>query len=97
MLSFNIGTNQPLGILSKFHITLGGKLVCIGIMVFQGLVDFNLLLGHDNVYVMATLVSSLFRVMCFPHEGRIMEIDQILFVGPNMTPNQPTYLNGPYM
>lgn len=26
-----------------------------------------------------------------------MTIDYILFVGPNLTPNQPTSLNGPYM
>lgn len=26
-----------------------------------------------------------------------MTIEQLLFVGPNLTPNQPTSLNGPYM
>ena len=66
-------------------------------MVVQGHFYFNLILGCDYVYDMGALVSSLFRVMCFPHEGRIMTIDQLSFVGPNLTPNQPSYLNGPCM
>lgn len=50
---------------------------------------------------MGALVSSLFRVMCFSHEGRIVSIDQLSFVGPNCVgpnwaPNQPASLNGSY-
>lgn len=66
-------------------------------MVVQGPLDFNLLLGHDYVYVMGALVSSRFHQMCFPREGRIVTIDQLSFIGPNLTPNQPASLNGPYI
>ena len=97
LLAFNRGTSQPLGILPKLPIILGGKIVYIDVMVVQGPLDFNLLLGRDYVYVMRALVSSLFRVMCFLHEGRIVTIDQFSFVGPNLVPNQPTSLNGPCM
>ena len=63
-------------------ITSGGKIVYIDVMVVQGPLDFNLLLGRDYVYVMGALVSSLFHVTCFPHERRIVIIDQLTFIGP---------------
>ena len=86
----NGGNNQPLGILLKFPITLGGKIVYIDVMVVQGPLDFNILLGCDYVYVMGALVSSLFHVVCFPHEGRIVTIDQLSFIGHQMPPMQPS-------
>lgn len=52
MLAFNRGTNQPLGILPKFPITLGGKTIYLDVMVVQGHLYLNLLLGRDYVYVM---------------------------------------------
>ena len=69
LLDFNRRTNQLLGILSKFPITLGGKTIYIDVMVVPGPLDFNLLLGHDYTYVMGALVSSLFHVIFFPHQG----------------------------
>lgn len=62
LLDFNRGTSQPSGILPKLSITLGGKIVYIDVMVFQGPLDCNLLLRRDYVYVMGALVSSLFHV-----------------------------------
>ena len=59
-------------------------------MVVQGPLDFNLLFGRDYVYVMGALVSSLFHVVCFPHEGRIMTIDQLSFIGHQLPPMQPS-------
>lgn len=97
LLSFNRGTNQLLGILPKLPITLGRNIVYIDLMFFQGPLYFNVLLGHDYNYFMGALVSSLFRVICFPHEERTVTIDQISFIGPNFSPNQTSFLNGPYM
>jgi len=91
-LAFDGGTSQPLGILSKFPITLGGKTIYIGVMVIQGALNFNLLLGRDYIYVMGALVSSLFRVVCFPHDGIIVTIDQLSFFGPQVPPLQPSSL-----
>ncbi len=48
LLDFNKGTNQPSGILPQLPITLGGKTSYIDVMVVQGPLDFNLLLGHDG-------------------------------------------------
>ena len=64
-------------------------------MVVQGPLDFNILLGHDYVYAMKDVVSTLFRVMHFPHDGKIVTIDQLSFVTPDhhITPSNKTTLN----
>ena len=66
-------------------------------MVVQGPFDFNLLLSRDYVYVIRALVSSLFCLICFAHEGRIVAVDQLSFVGPNFTHDQPSSPNVPCM
>ena len=86
LLAFDGGACPSLGVLPKFPITLGGKTVYIDVLVTQGVLDFILLLGHDYVYAMGALVSSLFRVVCFPHDGRIVTINQVSFVSPSMPP-----------
>ena len=75
ILAFNRRPTTLLGILPHFPVTLGGKTVCIDVMVVQGPLDFNLLLGRDYVYAMKAIVSTLFRVMHFPHDGKIVTID----------------------
>jgi hypothetical protein len=37
------------------------------------------LLGRSWTYAMMVVVSSVFQVLCFPHEGRIVMIDQMSF------------------
>ena len=75
VLDFNQIPTAPLGTLPYFPITLGGKTICIDVMVVQGPLDFNLLLGRDYVYAMKAIVSTLFRVMHFPYDGKIVTID----------------------
>ena len=67
-------------------------------MVVQGPLDYNLLLGHCYIYSMGAIVSSLFRVMCFPHEGQVVKlIDQISFPGSHIANSQMPSLNGLFM
>jgi hypothetical protein len=47
--------------------------------VVPGPLDFNILLGIDYVYSMKDVVSMLFDVMHFPHNGSIVTVDQISF------------------
>jgi hypothetical protein len=82
LLSFNRRTSQPLGTLPQFPITLGGKTVFIDIMVVQNPLDFSLLIGRDYIYAMKAIVSTLFHVISFPHDGRVVTIDQLSFVDP---------------
>jgi hypothetical protein len=93
LLAFNRRTSQPLGILPQFPITFGGKTVFIDVMVVRDPLDFALLLGRDYVYAMKAIVSTLFYVISFPHDGRIVTIDQLSFIGPNWV----TSLSGSYM
>jgi hypothetical protein len=95
LLSFNKRTNQPLGTLPQFPVTLGWKTVFIDVMVFQDPLDFSLLLGQDYVYAMKAIVSTLFCVISFPHDGRIVTIDQLPFFGPEFT--SMTSLHSSYM
>jgi hypothetical protein len=64
-------------------------------MVVQDPLDFSLLLGRDYVYAMKAIVSTLFCVISFPHNGRIVTIDQLSFVGLDLTLMTP--LNGSSM
>ena len=80
ILDFNQRPTAPLRTLPYFPITLGGKTVRIDVMVVQGPLDFNMILGRDYVYAMKVIVSTLFRVMHFPHDGKIVTIDQLSFV-----------------
>jgi hypothetical protein len=45
LLDFNRRASEPLGILPRLPVTLGGKIVYIDVMVVQGPLDFNFLLG----------------------------------------------------
>jgi hypothetical protein len=93
LFDFNGRTSHPLGILLQFPINLGGKNVFIDVMVVQDPLDFDLLLGRDYVYAMKYIVSTLFHVIYFPHDGIMVTIDQLSFVGPYLTFNPMTSLN----
>jgi hypothetical protein len=97
LLTFDIRASQPLRILPLFPVTLRGKKVYIDMMVFHDPLDFNLLLDQDYVYAMRYFVSTLFRVMFFPHNKNIVTIEQILVIDPHLMVNHPPSLNGPYM
>jgi hypothetical protein len=62
-------------------------------MVVQDPLDFSLLLGRDYVYSMKAIVSTLFHVISFPHDGRVVTVDQLSFIDPTWI----TSLNGSYM
>jgi hypothetical protein len=82
LLAFNRRTSQPLGTLPQFPVTLGGKTVFIDVMVVQDPLDFSLLLGRDYVYAMKDIVSTLFHVISFPHDGQVVTVDQLSFIDP---------------
>jgi hypothetical protein len=62
-------------------------------MVVRDPLDLSLLLGRDYVYAMKSIVSTLFRVIHFPHNGRIVTIDQLSSIDPDWV----TSLSGSYM
>jgi hypothetical protein len=97
LLAFDICPSEYLVVLPQLPISLGGKTVLVDVIVVQGPLDFNMLLGRDYVYAMNVVVSTLFRVMHFPHNGRIVTIDQLEYNNhhPNSTLFQTTPLYVP--
>jgi hypothetical protein len=89
--------SHPLGILPQFPITLGEKTVFVNVMVVQGPLDFDLLLGRDYVYAMKSIMSIPFHVISFLHDGRMVTIDELSFFGPDLTINSMNSLNGSYI
>ena len=59
ILDFNRRPTAPLWILPHFTINLGGKTSCVDVMVVQGPLDLNPLLGEDYIYSMKFVVSTL--------------------------------------
>ena len=68
-------------------------------MVVQGPLDFNMILGCYYAYDVKVVLSTLFRLMHFPYDGKIVTIDQISFVKPNyhVNPSHQTSLSVPHV
>jgi hypothetical protein len=62
---------------------LGGKTMCVEVEVVDAPLDYNLLLGRSWTYAMHAVVATVFWVLCFPHEGQIVTIDQLSFSHPD--------------
>jgi hypothetical protein len=77
LLDFDRCPSEYLEILPQFPISLGGNIFLVDVIVVQGPLYFNMLLGCDYVYAMNVAVSTLFRVMHFPHTETIFTIDQL--------------------
>jgi hypothetical protein len=57
--------------------------MCVGVEVVDASLDYNLLLGRSWTYAMKAVVATIFQVLLFPHEGRIVTIDQLSFSRPD--------------
>jgi hypothetical protein len=71
---------RPHGIIPSFPVQLEGKTVCVEVEVVDVPLDYNILLGRSWTYAMTTVVSTIFRVLCFPHEGQIITVDQVILL-----------------
>jgi hypothetical protein len=60
LLGFDRRPSEYLGILPQLPISLGGKISLVNVILVQGSLDLNMLLGHDYVYSMNIVVSTLF-------------------------------------
>ena len=74
--------SQPIGLFRNFPITLAGKTVCIDVEVIDTLLDYNILLGRSYTYTMSTIPSMVHSKMSFPHNGKIVTIDQLTYHEP---------------
>jgi hypothetical protein len=62
---------------------LGEKTVCVEVEVVDAQLDYNLLLGRSWTYAMQVVVATVFQVLLFPQEDRIVTIDQLSFSHPD--------------
>ena len=85
LTAFDGRSFKPHGILPSLKVCLGGKTVAIEVEVVDAPLDYNLLLGRNWMYSMQAIASSLFHVVCFPHNGKIVMIDQMAFKNPSIT------------
>ena len=72
-------------IIPSLKVRLGGKTVAIEVKVVDVPLDYNLLLGRNWMYSMQAIASSLFQVVCFPFNGKIVTIDQTSFKNMSVT------------
>jgi hypothetical protein len=77
--AFNGSGFKPYGVLPSSSITLEGKTVQVEVEVFDAPLDYNLLLGRSGVDSMRAVVSTLFRVVHFPHQGKVVTVDPLVF------------------
>ena len=75
LTAFDGRSSRPHGILPSLKVLLGGKTVAIEVEVVDAPLDYNILLGRNCMYSMQAVSSSLFRVVCFPFNGKIVTID----------------------
>ena len=54
--------------------------------------NYNLLLGQSWTHDMFGVLSSLFGVLCFPHEGKIVIVDQLAFFSSNSSNGNVPYV-----
>jgi hypothetical protein len=81
--AFNGSRFKPYDVLPSFPITLEGKTVQVEVEVFNAPLDYNLLLGRSWIDSMHAVVSTLFLVVHFPHQGKVITFDQLAFFNSN--------------
>lgn len=74
-----MGVLFPIVLYPSIPIKLVGKIVLIYIEVLNAQLDYNILLGWSYMYEMLAIASSVFRIMMFPHEGKVITIDQLTY------------------
>ena len=77
--AFDVHVFKPHGIVPSFPVTLGGKTMNVEVEVVDAPIDYNMLLGQSWTYAMEVVPSSYFRCIKFPHEGKLVTIDQLSF------------------
>jgi hypothetical protein len=75
------------GFFQNFPVELWGKTILIGIEVIDAPLDYNILFGCSYMYAMKEVSSSMFRTMMFPHNGKIITINQLTHCEPNHSAN----------
>jgi hypothetical protein len=79
--------SSPEGLFQNIPFELGGKTIFIDIEVIDAPLDYNIFFGHSYMYTMKAVASSVFHTMMFPHNGKIITVDQVSHYEPNPSSN----------
>jgi hypothetical protein len=79
LTAFDGHSFHPHDILPTFLVQLGRNTVEVDVKVVDATLENNLLLGRKWTYAMTAVVSFVFHTLCFPHDGKIVTIDQLSF------------------
>jgi hypothetical protein len=93
--AFNGRVFHPHRLLHSLSIQLGGKNVIVYVEVVNDPLDYNLLLGRSWFYAMTVITSPVFLCIQFPHQGKIVTIDQLDFYTPDA--HAPSTNNIPFL
>jgi hypothetical protein len=90
--AFNGSGFKPYGVLPSLPITLEGKMVNVEVEVFDAPLDYNLLLGRSWIDSMHAVVSTLFCIVHFPHQGKVVTVDQLAFFNSDTRTNNVPFI-----
>jgi len=60
--------------------------VLTSIEVLDAELDYNILLGWSYMYEMLTVASLVLKIMMFPHDGKVITIDQLMYYEKTTSP-----------
>jgi hypothetical protein len=90
--AYNGRPTSSVGLCQNLPIELGGKTILIDIEVIDAHLDYNILFECNYMYSMKEIASSVFHTMMFPHNGKIITINQITHYEPNHSANTDNIL-----
>jgi hypothetical protein len=88
--AFNGIRFKPYSFIPSLSITLEGKSLNVEVEVFDAPLYYNLLLGRSWFDSMREVVSTIFYVSHFPHQGKVLIVNQLAFFNSDLcTRNVP--------
>lgn len=83
---FDGNTFRPHGVIPSLLVELGGKTILVEVEFIDARLDYDLLLDCRWTYAMAVVV---YRVIKFPHKGKIVTSYKLLLCRKNPTQPEP--------
>ena len=70
--------SSPVGLYQNVPVCLASKTILIEIEVLDAQLDYNIALWWSYMYAMLAIASFIFQTIMFPHEYRIVTVDQLM-------------------
>jgi hypothetical protein len=80
-------------VLPSFSITLESNSVNVEVEVFNVPLDYNILLVRSWIDSMHSFVSTLFHVLRFPHQGKVITVDQLALFNSNSHTSNTSFIS----